>query len=58
MNMLAFLAAGVAMMMASCGTPQLSNIVGDDWKNNLKKYYNNATEIYLDDLFNAWAAIK
>lgn len=56
--MLAFLAAGVAMMMASCGTPQLSNIVGDDWKNNLKKYYNNATEIYLDDLFNAWAAIK
>lgn len=30
----------------------------DDWKNNLKKYYNNATEIYLDDLFNAWAAIK
>ena len=54
MNKLAFLAAGVAMMMASCGTPQLSNIVGDDWKTNLKNLYNNETEKYLDDLFNAW----
>jgi len=30
----------------------------NDWKNNLKNYYNNGTEIYLDDLFSAWASYE
>ncbi len=28
--------------------------VDNDWKNNIKNSYNNATENYLDDSFNYW----